>query len=232
MSRTKPLYDLQQVDLHRDEVQRKHRLVLAALESSSIVAAARRQVEVEEQALRDIDHELRKVDGERQSLKGRITDEERKLYGGTVKAPKELAGFQREVSSLKRQLATLDDRALERMLARDDAASRLDTSKQALSAAEDKSKANRKALVRQRDSLAQTEEHLREQRDRLAEAIPASDRAVYDRLRRAKGGRAVAAVASDVCGECGMMPPRHVRDEAAAGDALVFCPGCGRILHG
>ncbi len=232
MSRTRNLLRLQQVDLERDKAARRHEEVTAALAAGSPAEAARQAAAKAEAVLGEVDRQLRLLELERQALKGRIAAEEKALYDGTARAPKELQSLQREVAQLRRQLSNLDDRTLEQLLARDEALAACRSRQQEAAELEAQWLENARTLLSEQESLTAAMQRLEAQRKPLAALIPAADLAVYEKLRRGKKGRAVALIGPDGCQACGIELPRHTRDQALAGDRLVFCPGCGRILHG
>jgi predicted nucleic acid-binding Zn-ribbon protein len=53
---------------------------------------------------------------------------------------------------------------------------------------------------------------------------------LYDRLRPAKKGRAVALLEDGVCTACGVAPSSSRIQSARQGNDLVLCGNCGRIL--
>ncbi len=61
--------------------------------------------------------------------------------------------------------------------------------------------------------------------------IPWADLQAYERLRRTKGGVAVAAVQNGICGGCRVGVPAQILRTARASTELTPCPSCGRILH-
>jgi uncharacterized protein len=232
MTRTKNLADLQSVDLRRDEALSILKRVTAAMKDDAGLPHAEAAVGAAERKLHDIDRHLRLLELERQALKERVTGEERKLYGGTVKSPKELQGFEREVSVLKRQLAELDDTALEQMLARDEAVEELGRARAALAATGQQAAADNETFAREKVKLTAIVRRLDLERSQLQAGISPADLDLYERLRQSKSGRAVSQLQGESCGTCGMELPRHTRDEIRSPDSLVFCTGCGRIVHG
>ncbi len=232
MARTSNLLRLQQLDLKREEAARRHERVSATLAAGGSIAAARQAAQAAEAALAEIDRQLRLLDLERQTLKDRIAAEETVLYQGATRSPKELQSLQREVAQLRRQLGSLDDRTLERLLARDDALAACQARQREVAELEADWQQTVSSLGREQQSLAATMQRLDAERESLVALVSPADLAVYERLRRSKGGRAVAVIGPEGCADCGMELPRNTRNLALTGDQLVFCPGCGRILHG
>lgn len=232
MSRTTVLLGLQRLDLQRDHAERRRREIEAQLADTGRLETLRSELAAAERSVAEIDRQLRLLDMERHGLKERITSEERSLYDGPRRSPKELQSIQREVQSLKRRLEELDDRALEQMLARDEVVALRDGKRQELAKLEEEVAQQRQSLGREKDALGAKSARFQAERARLAATIPEPDLALYERLRQTKGGRAVAVVGPEGCTECGIELPRHTRDRAKGGSELVLCPGCGRILHG
>lgn len=172
----------------------------------------------------------RRIDGEVQGLSARITPEEKRLYDGSVRNPKELGNIQHELELLKSQRSKLEDELLEVM-------ARLETAEAANAAAQ-------KALVRQEARWEAEKASLQEETKRLSgliasvdakrlaqqAKIPARNLAVYEDVRRRRG-IAVARVAGGNCGGCRVAIPEAVRKRAFDADSVAQCPNCERILY-
>jgi predicted nucleic acid-binding Zn-ribbon protein len=74
------------------------------------------------------------------------------------------------------------------------------------------------------------ENELKHKREKIAVRLDAGDRERYDRIRKAKGGKAVVAVRRNACGGCfSRVPPQKIL-ELRKYDHLFICEHCGRIL--
>jgi hypothetical protein len=86
-----------------------------------------------------------------------------------------------------------------------------------------------------RKKLATVEQELatvRGQRASRAKELPVGVLASYDRILKARGGIAVAAVsAAGVCGGCRMSTRPQAVQELRAGAGLMLCESCGRYLY-
>jgi predicted nucleic acid-binding Zn-ribbon protein len=205
---------------------------VAALKGNPELAAAIEAVERAEAELAPLEREVRGLRLERLEIEEHIRVEEGKLYGGKVKAPKELENLQLEVDSLKRRLSGVEDTALDRMMARDAAAEALTRAQSALEEVEQRTAAEQASLLERKAKLAAVQRALDNRWERAAAPVRAADLALYDRLRKRKGGRAVAELAGENCGACGMRLPRQDRQRARTSDEIVQCPGCARVLCG
>lgn len=230
MSRSQKLLELQKIDLERDALVADLARVMAQLKGNPAVVAARRELDDAAAALAVVQPVLTDQDLERDSVKEHIAREEQKLYGGRVKAPKELQNYELEIASLKRHLAELDDAALETLLERDDAADRLNAAEAALKEAEEAAVVEQAELVDRKRALTAGVRQLDSDRAEMSASIPPADADRYKRLRKAKGGRAVAEARDGTCSACGMLLPRQDIAHVREGADLIPCPGCGRLL--
>ena len=232
MSRAKLLLDLQSVDLTRDAAVARLGKVVAAMRGTPAVAKAREELERAEQAVAVCEQSLRSQQQAREALKAHIAVEERKLYDDKVTSPREVLHLQREVEALRRQLDKLDDAALEAMLAKDAADDSRAAATAALADAKAAAERHNADLAAEKTKLAAVIRGLDVQRADVLGIIRSDDRAVYDRLRLAKAGRAVSELQGRACMTCGIELPVDEAHKAQAGAELVFCIGCGRIVHG
>ncbi len=234
MSRSKLLFDVQVLDSRRDAAMQRLRVVVMSLRADGAVPAARAALESELAALADVEAKMRRIAVVRTELKERVVADEKRLYGGAVLHPKEIEGQQRTLDGHRRQLGEEDDRALELLMARDEARDAVQRAKDELAAAEELEAADRDALTAEQGQLAR---QIRGMAPIIAAArarVSAQDLARYDRLRDSAGmkGKAVASLEGDACGGCGRGLPRLEAAQARGQDELATCPGCGRLVHG
>jgi predicted nucleic acid-binding Zn-ribbon protein len=230
MPHSKPLQELQTIDLQAARADARLARVRAALADEGAPRRAQREAAEAQAALERHERELKALQDERSALKARIATEEGRLYGGTGQAPKELQGLQREVESLRRRLGQLDDRALEAMLAADEARARAAAATAAASSAQQAADRNAAALRAEQDKLTAALAQLARLRERQLPAVPAADLALYERLRRKIGVPVLAVVTGGNCGACGIVLPRHQLDDLLDGGPSQTCGHCGRIL--
>jgi predicted nucleic acid-binding Zn-ribbon protein len=230
MSRSNLLFELQKIDLARDDQITDLSRVVAALQGNPELARAAKHVEDAEAELARIEPILRDRNLERDGVKEHVAREEQKLYGGIVKSPKELQSLELEVEALKRRLSELDDEVLEAMLARDEAAARLASAREHLRTTQEAAAAEQVELMQRKAELTARVRQLDADRLGLVERIDKADLDQYTRLRAAKNGRAVARIREGSCDACGMQLPRQDVARARNDASFVYCPGCGRIL--
>jgi predicted nucleic acid-binding Zn-ribbon protein len=171
------------------------------------------------------------LEEEIERLNERITVEEKRLYDGSVRNAKELANIQHEVELFKASRARLEDdlvAVLDRAEATERERSEADAAVRQLEGRRTHDlEGLRHEARRLEDSATRTEQK------RLLQAARVQPRALqaYEDLRRRKGGVAVVKIQGSACGGCRIGIPEMLRKRALAGEALVHCPNCERILY-
>ena len=116
MNKAKHLYELQEVDL---EIQHKAEVltqVKSQLGRDDELVAARSILDTAKKQIADLEHQQKTEDWELDDLRSKIAAVEKKLYGGSMKNPRELTGFQQELEILKAQRAEREDKLLTIMI--------------------------------------------------------------------------------------------------------------------
>jgi predicted nucleic acid-binding Zn-ribbon protein len=232
MNRAHSLLALQKVDRGLDAIGARLRAITVELAGNPKLAAANEALARAEEIATDLERRLRAVNLERSGLKDHIAAEESKLYGGRVQAPKELQALEREVGSLKRRMATLDDESLGLLLERDVATEARDAALGARNEIEQSTGERFRKLAADRDDLEVKQAALSARREAMAASIDSASVAAYERVRRSKHGIAVAELGPEGCASCGIQLPRSAVETVRGSDELIRCPGCGRILAG
>jgi predicted nucleic acid-binding Zn-ribbon protein len=174
--------------------------------------------------------EQRRVEAEIAGLTARITPEDRRLYDGSVKNPKELASIQHEVELLKAARSKLEDDLLV-VLSRLEAETAEHETCAADAAAHERRRgeeliALQSEVTRVAVSMAEAEGRSNVQRTKL----PPTSLRTYDDVRRRKSGVAVARMTGTNCGACRVSLPDAIRRRAMISEIPAQCPNCDRIL--
>ena len=144
---------------------------------------------------------------------------------------REIEGHEREAASLKIQMKGLDDQLLESMVGLEEAQETLRSLEKELARAEEEWRVSQGELVRERQRLADEVADLETRRGELASAMGQQELKLYEGLRSAKGGQAIAKVERGLCRGCRMALPTHQLQRARGGRERVLCNSCGRILY-
>lgn len=188
-------------------------------------ALSERESELRELRRRQRDEEARIAD-----LTAKLVPEERRLYDGSIRSPKELENLAREVEALKAQRSRHEDVLLELLAQVEEAEARVAAARDKLTHQERSSAAEHEELRRERATLEAARERALQQRAQHLPAVPARLLALYEELRRRKGGVAVARVHAGTCSACHVTVPDAVRRLARSQNDVARCPNCERIL--
>ena len=86
-------------------------------------------------------------------------------------------------------------------------------------------------LDRREENLKKELAELQLGRAELAAAVEESARARYERLVKSKGENVIVGVHHGVCGGCHMKLPAQILVFCMAGQEIITCTNCGRILY-
>jgi predicted nucleic acid-binding Zn-ribbon protein len=230
MTKAELLLDLQDVDAVIDRLTRRLNEIKAALHETDELIAARSALHAAEESVTHKRAHRKDLELADATLETRIKQADQRLYGGTVKNPKELLDLQNDIASLKKQKNTLDDQLFAAMMALEEAETQLKTCTDTLARVEAEWRASQGDLVVE---LTQLEHDLAEKTVEQTDArtkLDAADLIQYDQLRRRKGGVAVVEMEGSVCGACGVRVAAHILQQLSQADHLARCGNCERIL--
>jgi len=229
MSLAKRVYDLQQVELSiQDHIKQ--------LEAMDLRIRHNDQFEQAEAALKSAENEraelekrYKELDAEAEALRTQLGQIQDKLYGGKIKNPKELVGYEQEATMIKAGLDKKDDVLLDMM-------EKLETDKVAIRKLQDVCKAAGNAWESEKSELhgqvSEVKKELSELEKKRGEMLASIDRdalATYESVKGRKG-QAVVKVEQGRCLGCrvtlSVSEMQHAR-----GNAIVTCGNCGRILY-
>lgn len=233
MSRASALFRLQELDLELDAGRARLSEVDAALANSQPVQAARAALLSAQAQGRSARAALQELELGNQALTAKIGEIEQRLYGGSIRNPKELSELQTDIDSLKRRRATGEEQQLNALIDVEAAEAKTNSAEADLRQAEQNAQLAQADLHAERAGLQTRLAKLEGEREGAGASVPAADRQVYERLRQSRRGRAVARLdkSDGVCSDCGIEPSAIVRQDARRGLDLVRCPGCDRILY-
>lgn len=230
MNRATLLWHLQTIDREMDDNLARTREIVNALANDPTVATARAVRDAAQKQLADLRATLTDRELEAQGLDAKIKELDARLYSGRVTNPKELDGLEKDSQMHKRLRSALDDKLLGLMdaveQAQKDAAEKAHT----LEHVESARAGDVERWSRERAALARRLDELNATRDQTRASLDADALRAYDRLRQSKAGRAVAQIKRDSCGTCGVSVPTGLASRVRAGEEIVVCPSCGRIL--
>ncbi|MEW6189630.1 MAG: C4-type zinc ribbon domain-containing protein [Actinomycetota bacterium] len=227
------LAELQRIDSRTDELREKE----VNLPEREKYNALKRDLQVvknilseKQKLLMDEERIQKKLEGELELLSLKIEGEEKKLYSGVVKSPKELASIQREVNVLQRRKDEMETELLEQLDVVKALASEVDELSQRVASLEQTTKEAEEAYHKVVDEIKGELEELDSQRKKIVLQIPQNLLALYDEIRGEKHGLAVVSIEEGICQGCYVELPAEEVDKMLRSDELWLCPYCRRIL--
>ena len=117
MSRIFKLYRLQQVDTKLNKTVKRLAEINETLGDDDSLQAAMQHIDEAKSNRIDSEKELRFVEEEVREQQIKVEQNQSRLYSGKVTNPKELQDLQSEAEAFKRQLSSLEDNQIEKMMA-------------------------------------------------------------------------------------------------------------------
>lgn len=225
------LYRLQQIDTQIDQVEASLAEINRRLAGDEAVQQGMQAVEGAEKALHRCNQALKQAEFAVHEQQMKIAQNEASLYSGRIHNPKELQDIQKEIASLKKHLAVLEDHQLETMLAVEEAEAQDKTARAALTKAQATFAEKSSGWLGQKELLTHTLERLRAERAPALSLVAKESLQLYENMRKRKSGVAVTTIQDGSCSVCGAsIRPSELQAARSAQD-LVVCSSCGRILY-
>lgn len=231
MSKTKQLYELQEIDLDIQHKTETLNQVKDDIGKDDDLVSARAALDTARKGLMDLEHQQRNAEWGVDELEKKIADEERKLYEGSLKNPRELMNLQQEIDHIKLQRREREDKLLAIMM-------EVDTAQQDVTKKNDEAETmnrdweeEQKRLSKEQTELEADLSSLTQKREALVDLIDSTSLNTYEELRRVKQGLAVAKLVQGRCQGCRISLPVSDQQKARMGQKLATCSNCGRILY-
>ena len=231
MSAALGLYRLQQVDSQIDQIQSRLKVIQQTIENDAELRAATEQLAASENRYKDAERTLKQSEAEVEKQSIKIEQTEASLYGGHVHNPKELQDLQKDVASLKRHLATLEERQLEAMLVVETTEKDWQNAKSLMERVQSSLGEQNRDLAQESTSLHKDRERLNSERQAVISDIAQQTMATYNQLRQQRRGIAVTILSDGSCAACGTTLTPSQQQNARSTSQLFRCPSCGRILY-
>ena len=230
MSPTKQLYELQQMEEGFAHARQALGVVEKELGDTRLLDQARARAEALRSTSEKLLHEQRDLELRIAGLEERLVGVDQKLYGGGTTNPKELQSLQDDARMLQRQKGEQEDRLLELMLRGEGVQKDLTAAEEALRSAEATWAAEQERLGREQERLKQETVRLEQGQKEAAARLTSQELSLYQSLKASRG-QAVSKVGRGICQACGLSLPSHEMQRARAGQELVRCGSCGRLLY-
>ena len=231
MSKGKQLYELQEVDLEIDAKRETLTQVMGRLGESEVLNETRLSLARDEEKLVELQRIQREVEREVEDLQAKAAVATDKLYGGTVKNPKELSSLQEQLSNFQRKIGEGDDKTLDIMSEVETAQKDVCIKRSEVAKIEEGWQAEQASLSQEQTELSATLSTLEQKRKELASKLDTVSLELYEDIRQKRQGRAVAKLERGMCQGCRIALPMSELQRARMGQELVQCGSCERVLY-
>lgn len=229
MSMVKRLFELQQVEASMLSARRQLDEIRQKIEHNDTFEQARSTFETARQLLADLEKQYKDLDAEAEELRKNIKELENKLYGGKIKNPKELMGYEQEAGLLRNRLSKMDDSLLDMMERIESGKDRTARLKQVFDEARRVWEEEKAALQQKADEVNGQMVGLDAKRKEILKEIDGATLSLYEGIK-SRRGQAVVRVEQGRCMGCrcflSVSELQRVR-----GNSIVQCSNCGRILY-
>lgn len=228
----KLLQKLQEVDLEIDDIHERSDKLQAEIE--------------EREAARDsLKAGLEQRSAQLEALRSELRDKERELQENTdhshqhkdkqarVASARELSAIEKEIESLRRRRAQLEEEFENLSDAVTDHQEEVDERDERLKLLETELNAERKGYEKEIVSSEARIDQLEKERDSFKKDFANAKALIarYEFIRARLPGRVIVAARNGACNGCNMVVPPQTYNELITGEKVIQCPNCKRILY-
>ena len=234
MRTVKELYDLQLLDWEIQQCEEELSEVQGRIADDSKRIQAHRRLSALESKLEKLGPAQRQSERAIQEIEERISTIDTRLYSGNITNPRELEASQEERGNLVRNQGDEEDRLLEFMVDMEDTEELRDRTKAAFEHIDEERRSELGTLGARQEELSSAMPGLHVQRQEMSAEYPANIVAVYETVRRTRGGQGAALIDQrGMCQGCRLTIPNAELSRARSSEGIVQCSSCSRILiHG
>ena len=231
MRTVKELYELQLLDWEIQQREEELSEVQGRIADDSKRIQAHRRLSILEHKLGELGPARRQSERDIQQIEERISAIDTRMYDGSVTNPREFEALQEERANLVRNQGAEEDRLLEFMVDMEETEELRDQVKAVFVQIDGERRRELGTLGARQQELTSELPGLHAQRQEMSTEYPPNVMAVYETVRRIRGGQGAALVDQrGLCQGCRLMIPNAELSRARSGDGVVQCSSCSRIL--
>ncbi len=229
MSLASRLYQLQVIELQLKDQRRRLQETLARLDHNDELAAAQGQLAEVELRLVDAGKYQRQLEWDVDDLSAKIRALNERLYGGSVRNPKELVSLEQDILSIRKHLVGKEDLLLEAMSDSEAVQAEAEALRRRVAEMKESWDKERDVLQAVKGELEAAVSQASEARRVLRQELGPEVSQRYDQLVQTKG-LAMVKVEQGRCKGCNLTVPAGLLQRARAGE-MVECASCGRLIY-
>jgi uncharacterized protein len=195
----------------------------ALAEARKTVETVKGKLDTTKKDLRSKEKDLEVANVKRQKLEARLYE---------VKTNKEYSAVLLEIEEAKQEKAQTEEAILNLMEMQERLGADIKEAEQRFRTREEQGKQDETVVRKKLAAVEQELDTVRAERRSRAKELPPGLLASYDRISKARGGVAVAAVSTAaVCGGCRVSIRPQAIQELRTATGLMVCESCGRYLY-
>ena len=231
MRTVKELYDLQLLDWQIQQREEELSEVQGRIADDSTRVQAHRRLSAIEAKLGELGPARRQSERAIEEIEQRITNLDNRMYDGSVTNPREFEALQEERANQVRNRGNEEDRLLEFMVEMEDTEELRDRAKAVFEQINEERTRELGTLEARREELTSERPGLHTQRQEMSAEYAPNIMAVYETVRRTRGGQGAALVDQrGMCQGCRLTIPNAELSRARTSEGIVQCGSCTRIL--
>ncbi|MFO7785254.1 MAG: zinc ribbon domain-containing protein [Thermodesulfobacteriota bacterium] len=200
------------------------------------IKALSNEMELVAKGFEEDDERLRAVKSERRSLESEVDELDDKIRKGNeklsnIKSNKEYTAALKEIESLNKKKALLEDRIIRHIEEMELVADRCRQNKEQLEALKERFEQERKETQEELLGLEKELAKLNKKRSGISAKADPQFLRQYQLVRERLGSHAVSPVIGGVCRTCNMGIPPQMFNELMKCEELTSCPHCNRIVY-
>jgi predicted nucleic acid-binding Zn-ribbon protein len=173
--------------------------------------------------------ERRELESEIKLIQEKITRHKDQLY--QVKTNEQYRAMLKEIEGEEANIRKIEDQILEKMIEAEDLQQTLQEAAARLEGEKTRVADEIKNLESERQTDVGEQEQLRTRRRELEGSLNEDVLSLYERIRSARGGVAIAPVRNGLCTACNVWLRPQMNNEILTNDAVLTCENCGRIIY-
>jgi hypothetical protein len=173
--------------------------------------------------------ERKDLEGDIKVIQEKITRHKDQLY--QVKTNEQYRAMLKEIGGEEANIRRIEDQVLEKMIEAEDLQQHVQEAAARLEGEKARVAGEIKRLQDERRTDLDERERLQARRKELEAALKESVLSLYERIRAARNGTALAIVRGGLCTACNVWLRPQVYNEIRSNDALLTCENCNRIIY-